>query len=162
SGSTPSWSVTTGCSPAAGRTTCRPSVRRSSAQPGGRPRDEAAMIGVYVHPRGRGHLHRVLPVAAELRVRGEEVTMLLTGRLDESLRRRDVRVVLLPVSAVPSPPGAVVPADGPTPGEIALAARGAAGAWIDRARPRAFWVDSSPAMSLAARMTGTPMVSTLP
>lgn len=120
------------------------------------------MIGVYVHPRGRGHLHRVLPVVAELRDRGEEVTMLVTGPLDESLRPRDVRVVHLPVSAVPAPPGAVVSADDPAPGEITLAARRAAVAWMDRVRPRALWVDGSPAMSLAVRMTGTPMVSTLP
>ena len=127
------------------------------------------MIGVYVHNRGRGHLHRVLPVVAALRDQGEEVTMLVTGPLGDTQRPRGTRVVHLPAptgtstpTGYPGPPGARLPADRPEPREIPLAARRAAVAWIDRVRPRTFWVDSSPAMSLAARMTGTPMVSTLP
>lgn len=44
------------------------------------------MIGVYVHNRGRGHLHRVLPVVAALRDRGDEVTMLVTGPFDDTQR----------------------------------------------------------------------------
>ncbi|UVE93748.1 glycosyltransferase [Dietzia sp. B32] len=126
------------------------------------------MIGVYVHNRGRGHLHRVLPVVAALRDRGEEVTMLVTGPLDDSQRPRGTRVVHLPVEDAPrgrpAGPGPQGPGslDGPGPEDITLGARRAAVAWIDRVQPRAFWVDSSPGMSLAARMTGTPMVSTLP
>ena len=107
------------------------------------------MIGVYVHNRGRGHLHRVLPVVAALRERGEEVTLLVTGPFDHALRPPGVEVVHLPV-------------DGVAAQGLAVAARRSAVAWIDRARPRAFWVDSSPGMSLAARMAGVPMVSTLP
>lgn len=116
------------------------------------------MIGVYVHHRGRGHLHRVLPVATALRDRGEDVTMLLTGPFDEALRPPGVRVEYLPVAS-----GATAEhAGGPDSGHPSVAARRAVLAWMDRVRPSAFWVDSSPAMSLAAQMTGTPMVSTLP
>lgn len=121
------------------------------------------MIGVYVHNRGRGHLHRVLPVVAALRDRGDEVTMLVTGPLDDTQRPRGTRVVHLPSeSAGWAGSASALPVARPASDEIALAARRAAVAWMDRVRPRAIWVDSSPAMSLAARMTGTPMVSTLP
>ncbi|WP_291085281.1 glycosyltransferase, partial [Dietzia sp. UBA5065] len=110
------------------------------------------MIGIYVHNRGRGHLHRVLPVTDALRDRGYDVTLLLTGPLEDTLHPVGVRVIHLPGGE-----------DGDEcPEEPVLAARRAAVAWIDHARPRAFWVDSSPAMSLAARLTGIPMVSTLP
>ncbi|MBB0996270.1 glycosyltransferase family 1 protein, partial [Dietzia maris] len=54
------------------------------------------MIGVYVHNRGRGHLHRVLPVVAALRDRGDEVTMLVTGPFDDTQRPPGTRVVHLP------------------------------------------------------------------
>lgn len=110
------------------------------------------MIGIYVHNRGRGHLHRVLPVMGALRERGLDVTMLIAGQFDDALLPSGIRVVHLPAE-----PGASECSE-----EIALGARREAVAWMDRARPRAFWVDSSPAMSLAARMTGIPMVSTLP
>ncbi|MBB1024744.1 glycosyltransferase [Dietzia sp. DQ12-76] len=110
------------------------------------------MIGIYVHNEGRGHLHRVLPVMGALRERGLDVTMLIAGRFDDSLLPPGTRVVHLSAE----------PGDLQAPEEIPLEARREAVAWIDRARPRAFWVDSSPAMSLAAHMTGIPMVSTLP
>ena len=110
------------------------------------------MIGIYVHHCGRGHLHRVLPVVDQLRERGYEVTLLTSGPLDETLRPPGVRVVHLPWVAD----------EQPCSGELGLEARRAAVGWIDHARPRAFWVDSSTAMSLAARMTGIPVVSTLP
>lgn len=110
------------------------------------------MIGVYVHHHGRGHLHRVLPVIRALRERGEDVTILISGPFDRDLLPVGTRVVHLP----PAIPGAVCSDD------ISLEARRAAVAWVDQVRPRAVWVDSSPAMSLAAGMTGTPMVSTLP
>jgi UDP-N-acetylglucosamine--N-acetylmuramyl-(pentapeptide) pyrophosphoryl-undecaprenol N-acetylglucosamine transferase len=110
------------------------------------------VIGVYVHHRGRGHLHRALPVMGALRERGHDVTMLVSGRIDDSLVPAGTRVVHLPPVAEGSE----------TPEGLTLGARRAAVAWMDRARPRAFWVDSSPAMSLAARMTGIPMISTLP
>ena len=106
------------------------------------------MIGVYVHNRGRGHLHRVLPVVSALRDRGEEVTILLVGPLDETVRPPGTRVVHLP-------------ADEPVGGGVGLATRLRAVSWIEEAGPEAFWVDSSPAMTLAARMTGVPVVSTL-
>lgn len=110
------------------------------------------MIGIYVNNCGRGHLHRVLPVTDALRERGYDVTLLVSGPFDDSLRAPGTRVIHLPCDA-----------EGETrPGELTLSARRAAVTWIDQARPRAFWVDSSPAMSLAARMTGIPMVSTLP
>ncbi|MEW1938574.1 hypothetical protein AB0331_14540 [Dietzia maris] len=121
------------------------------------------MIGVYVHNRGRGHLHRVLPVVAALRDRGDEVTMLVTGPFDDTQRPPGTRVVHLPTEPdARTGPAAAHPAGPPARDEITLAARRAAVAWMDRERPRALWVDGSPAMSLAARMTGTPMVSTLP
>ncbi|GAA1054602.1 glycosyltransferase [Dietzia natronolimnaea] len=110
------------------------------------------MIGIYVHNRGRGHLHRVLPVMGALRERGLDVTVLIAGQFDDALLPPGARVVHLP-------PGIDDEEDAE---ELTLSARRAAVAWIDHARPRAFWVDSSPAMSLAARMTGIPMVSTLP
>ncbi|WP_216692668.1 hypothetical protein [Dietzia psychralcaliphila] len=110
------------------------------------------MIGIYVHNRGRSHLHRVLPVMEALRERNFEVTMLIAGRFDDALLPPGTQVVHLPAET----------GDQEFPDEITLGARRVAVAWMDRARPRAFWVDSSPAMSLAARMTGIPMVSTLP
>lgn len=111
------------------------------------------MIGVYVHNRGRGHLNRVLPVVAALRDSGEEVTMLLAGPFDERTRPSGSSVVHLPATREEV---------GPDPDDIDLSARRAAVTWIDRMRPRTVWVDGPPAMSLAARMTGTPVVSTLP
>lgn len=117
------------------------------------------MIGVYVHNSGRGHLYRVLPVVAALRECGEDVTLLFSGSFDEALRPPGTRVVHLPfddrVLASSRSPG-------PDPDEISLPVRRSVVSWLDRMRPRAFWVDSSPAMALAAGMTGTPMISTLP
>lgn len=113
------------------------------------------MIGIYVHNRGRGHLHRALPVMAALRERGHEVTMLISGPFDHALLPAECQVVHLPAPA--SSPGGDDGPDG-----LSVAARRAVLAWIDQAGPRAFWVESSPAMSLATRMTGIPMVSTLP
>lgn len=116
------------------------------------------MIGVYVHHHGRGHLHRVVPVVAALHDRGEEVTMLLTGPFDEALRPPGVHVEYLPLAS-----GAATANTADAGAEqLSVTARRAVLAWMDRVRPSAFWVDSSPAMSLAAQMTGTPMVSTLP
>lgn len=92
--------------------------------------------------------------------------MLVTGPFDDSQRPRGARVVHLPAPTGPmgrpGPPGEPVSAGREGPEAITLDARRAAVAWMDRVRPRALWVDGSPAMSLAARMTGTPMVSTLP
>ena len=107
------------------------------------------MIGVYV--QGRGQLHRALPVVAALRDRGDEVTILVAGPLADSHRPHGVRVVHLPVSDDP-----------PEPESLDVRARRAALAWIEQARPRTLWVDGSPAMTLAAHLTGTPVVSTLP
>ncbi len=110
------------------------------------------MIGVYAH--GRGHLHRVLPVVAALRDHGDEVTLLVAGMLGATLRPHGVRVEHLPVLEATSP--------GPDGEGLEVDVRRAALSWIDRARPRVFWVDGSPAMSLAAHLTGTPVVSSLP
>ncbi|MGX1598002.1 hypothetical protein ACWIDS_13185 [Dietzia maris] len=120
------------------------------------------MIGVYVHNRGRGHLHRALPVVAALRDRGDEVTMLVTGPFDDTQRPVGTRVVHLPTQPDARFGRAEPPGEPSAPDEITAATRRAAVAWMDRVRPRALWVDGCPAMSLAARMTGTPMVSTLP
>lgn len=109
------------------------------------------MIGIYVHHHGRGHLHRVLPVIRALRERGEDATVLVAGHVDHSTFPPSTQVVHLPTA-------------GPNVGredDMTFAARRAAIAWIDQVRPQAVWVDSSPAMSLAVRMTGTPMISTL-
>lgn len=116
------------------------------------------MIGVYVHHRGRGHLHRVLPVVAELRERGENVTVLSAGPIDEASRPPGVRVQHLPVA---SGTGST-PVGRPGADQLPLSTRRAVLAWMDRVRPRVFWVDSSPEMSLAGRLAGLPMVSTLP
>ena len=104
------------------------------------------MIGVYVHNRGRGHLHRVAPVVRALREGDDDVTLLVTGSLDRAVLPPDLPVVHLPCER---------------PGEATLSARRAAVTWIDRARPRALWVDACPEMALAARMTATPLVATL-
>lgn len=109
------------------------------------------MIGVYVNNRGRGHLHRALPVMDALKDRGYDVTMFVSGHIDDALRPPDTQVVHLPCQ----------PDGDDFAEELPLTARRAVVSWLDQARPRAFWVDSSPAMSLAARMTGIPMVSTL-
>jgi hypothetical protein len=50
----------------------------------------------------------------------------------------------------------------PEPEALDLRPRRAVLNWIDRTRPRTLWVDGSPAMALAAHLTGTPVVSTLP
>lgn len=112
------------------------------------------MIGVYVHKRS--HLHRALPVVAALRERGEEVILLAAGPLAETLRPLDLPVVHLPVDEGWQPPV------GGTVECLDLLTRRAALSWVERTRPRTFWVDSSPAMSLAVHLTGTPVVSTVP
>lgn len=104
------------------------------------------MIGIYVHNRGRGYLYRVLPVIRSLRERGEDVTILLVGSVDRSLLPPGTNVVHLPSNLRSG---------------TSLPARRAAVTWLDRVRPEAVWVDSSPEMALAARMTGTPLVNTL-
>ena len=116
------------------------------------------MIGVYVHHRQQGHLHRVLPVVGALRDRGEDVTMILTGPIDEAMCPPGIRVERLPVGG----DVAAKNAGGQGSDQLSLDSRRAAVSWMDRRRPRVLWVDSSPAMSLAGRMTGTPIVSSLP
>lgn len=111
------------------------------------------MIGVYVHHRGRGHLHRVLPV---IRALEDEVTVLTAAPIDPAELPDGTRVVRLPADGLADPAQC-----GADAAEASLAARRAAVAWIDRTEPDAFWVDSSPEMALAARMTGAPVVSTL-
>ncbi len=93
----------------------------------------------------------MVPVVRALQDLGEDVTILVTGPFGRSLLPSGTRVVQLPTLAPTEP----------SPDESALPARRAAVAWIDRMRPRAFWVDSSHAMTLAATLTGTPVVSTL-
>lgn len=117
------------------------------------------MIGVYVH-HDRSHLYRVLPVAAALRDRGEAVTLLVAGPLGDGFRPHGVSVEHLP----PGPEGGDLDLglDLGLGLDLDLPSRRAALGWIERARPEAVWVDGSPAMSLAAHLTGTPVVSTLP
>lgn len=116
------------------------------------------MIGVYVHNRGRGHLNRVLPVVNALLERGEKVTLLVGGPLGRAQRPPGTRVFHLPWEHRPPPTG-MPDHDGE---EIPLPARRSVVGWLDRVRPSALWVDSSPAIALAAKMTDTPMVSTMP
>ena len=116
------------------------------------------MIGVYVH--GRSQLHRALPVVTTLRDRGEEVTILVAGPLGEGLRPDGIRVEHLPTDD--APPSAPPQPSEPETEALDLQARRAALAWIERTRPRTLWVDGSPAMALAANLTGIPVVSTLP
>lgn len=116
------------------------------------------MIGVYVH--SRSDLLRALPVVADLRNRGDEVTMLVAGPLGEGLRPEGVRVEHLPRAEVA--PSTQPQSSGPEAEALDLETRLAALIWIERARPQTLWVDGSPAMALAAHLTGTPVVSTLP
>lgn len=116
------------------------------------------MIGVYVH--GRSQLHRALPVVATLRDRGEQVTMLVAGPLSEGLRPDGIRVEHLPTADTLATSQSQ--ASGPDTEALDLQTRLAALAWIERTQPRTLWVDGSPSMALAAHLTGTPVVSTLP
>ena len=122
------------------------------------------MIGAYVHHHGRGHLHRVLGVLARL---DDEATVLTSLDVDPSALPANVEVIALPDDL---PPPGVTPIRPTAGGVLHWAPLGVPGLatrtarlvdWIDRAAPRAFWVDVSVEMVLAARLAGAPVVTTL-
>ena len=125
------------------------------------------MIGIYAHHHGSGHVQRALSVAAAL---DDEVTILTSARVrDDAVPDPGrVRVVSLPLDVGGSGDGA-----GPDPtagGRLhwvplrhdGLRRRMAVLAeWIDRHAPTVFWSDISVEVTVGARLTGTPVVSTV-
>ncbi|EFV91176.1 hypothetical protein ES5_12295 [Dietzia cinnamea P4] len=125
------------------------------------------MIGIYAHHHGSGHVQRALSVAAAL---DDEVTLLTSARIrDDAVPDPGrVRVVTLPLDVGGSGDGA---GPDPTAGgrlhwvplrhdglrrRMAILAE-----WIDRHMPTVFWSDISVEVTVGARLTGTPVVSTV-
>ncbi|MCT1710614.1 glycosyltransferase [Dietzia cinnamea] len=125
------------------------------------------MIGIYAHHHGSGHVQRALSVAAAL---DDEVTILTSARISDDAVPDPgrVRVVSLPLDVGGSADGA---ASDPTAGgrlhwvplrNAGLRRRMAVLAeWIDHHAPTVFWSDISVEVTLGARLTGTPVVSTV-
>lgn len=123
------------------------------------------MIGIYAHHQGSGHLQRALAVATELR---DEVTILTSAPVAPAMNPDPGRVQILPLpldhdgSATgldPTAGGRLHWAPVHQPGlrrRMALLAE-----WIDRTGPALLWTDISVEVTLAARLTGTPVVSTV-
>lgn len=127
------------------------------------------MIGIYAHHHGNGHLQRALAVAAAT---DDQVTILTSARYDDSANPDPGRIRMLPLPLDHDAPGAAGPGpDHPTAGgrlhwvplrqsglrrRMALLAE-----WIDRHQPSVVWTDISVEVTLAARLTGTPVVSTV-
>lgn len=123
------------------------------------------MIGIYAHHHGSGHLQRALAVAAELR---DEVTILTSAPVAPGTNPDPDRVQILPLpldhdgSATgidPTAGGRLHWAPVHQPGlrrRMALLAE-----WIDRTEPALLWTDISVEVTLAARLTGTPVVATV-
>ena len=130
------------------------------------------MIGVYAHHHGSGHVQRALAVAAVL---DDDVTLLTSAPVaaEANPAPERIRIVTLPMDH--DGPGATAapdaPAVDPTAGGLLhWAPLGQPGLrrrtamltrWIDEARPSVMWTDISVEMTLAARLTGTPVVSTV-
>lgn len=122
------------------------------------------MIGAYVHHQGRGHLHRVLSVLERI---DDEAAILTSAEVDPAALPANVELVSLPDDLPPPGESALRPTAG---GALHWAPLGVPGLaartarlldWIDRAAPRAFWVDVSVEIVLAARLAGAPVVTTL-
>lgn len=127
------------------------------------------MIGIYAHHHGSGHVQRALSVAAALR---DEVTILTSARIGDGAVPDPGRVRILPLPLDYDEAGAGPRADhDPTAGgrlhwvplrQAGLRRRMAMIAdWIDRHEPTVFWSDISVEVTLGARLTGTPVVSTV-
>jgi hypothetical protein len=134
------------------------------------------VIGVYAHHHGSGHLQRAFAVAAVL---DDRVTVLTSAAVSEEMNPDPgrIRVLTLPMDhdgpgtvADPLAPEAGRSADPTAGGRLHWAPLGQAGLrrrmamlveWIDRHRPSVLWTDISVEVTLAARLTGTPVVSTV-
>lgn len=130
------------------------------------------MIGIYAHHHGSGHLQRALSVAAAM---DDEVTVLTSAAVAGGTNPDPGRIRVLQLPLDHDGPGALAgpvdPALDPTAGgRLHWAPLGHAGlrqrtalltGWIDRHRPTVMWVDISVEITLAARLTGTPVVSTV-
>ena len=144
------------------------------------------MIGVYAHHHGSGHIQRALAVAAEIR---DEVTILTSAPIsaDANPAPDRIRIVTLPLdhdgpgstagsaesAAAGGPTGPAEPAaprDPTAGGRLHWAPLGHPGLrrrtalltrWIDEAAPTVMWTDISVEVTLAARLTGTPVVTTV-
>lgn len=141
------------------------------------------MIGVYAHHQGSGHVQRALSVAAVL---DDEVTVLTSARIPPDANPDPARIRILRLPLDYDDTGA----DAGTGGGAAATAAGATGVgadptaggrlhwvplrqaglrqrtamitgWIDTNAPDVFWSDISVEVTLAARLTGTPVVSTV-
>ena len=126
------------------------------------------MIGVYAHHQGSGHVHRALAVAAAL---DDEVTILTSARIHDEANPDPGRIRILPLPldygepvAAPDPPNA----DPTAGGRLHWAPLRQSGlrqrmamiaAWIDSHTPDVVLSDISVEVTLAARLTGTPVVS---
>ena len=125
------------------------------------------MIGIYAHHHGSGHVQRALSVAAAL---DDEVTILTSARIrDDAVPDPGrVRVVTLPLDYDEAEGGAGP--DATAGGRLHWVPLRHAGLrrrmailaeWIDRHTPTVFWSDISVEVTLGARLTGTPVVSTV-
>lgn len=130
------------------------------------------MIGVYAHHHGNGHLQRAFAVAAAM---DDEVTILTSADVGDGVNPDPARIRILPLPLDHDGPGAVAgtidhvlePTAG---GRLHWAPLGQPGlrqrtamltGWIDTHRPTVMWTDISVEVTLAARLTGTPVVSTV-
>lgn len=129
------------------------------------------MIGVYAHHHGSGHIHRALAVAAVLE---DEVTILTSATVPDGANPdpQRVRILTLPVDHDGTGGAAAeTPAVDPTAGghlhwvplrHAGLRQRMAMiSEWIGRHQPAVMWTDISVEVTLAARLTGTPVVSSV-
>ena len=134
------------------------------------------MIGVYAHHHGSGHLLRAFAVAAAL---DREVTILTSATVADGTNPDPERITILPLPMDHDGPGAV--SDTPAPAAARTAEPTAGGrlhwaplgqpglrrrmamlaGWIDRHQPSVLWTDVSVEVTLAARLTGTPVVTTV-
>lgn len=130
------------------------------------------MIGVYAHHHGSGHLQRAFSVAAAM---DDEVTILTSATARDGMNPDPARIRILQLPLDHDGPGAVSgpvdPAREPTAGgRLHWAPLGQAGLrrrtamlteWIDQHQPTVMWTDISVEVTLVARLTGTPVVSTV-
>ncbi|MDO8395703.1 MAG: glycosyltransferase [Dietzia sp.] len=130
------------------------------------------MIGVYAHHHGSGHLQRAFAVAAAM---DDDVTILTSADVGAGGNPDPSRIHVLPLPLDHDGPGAVAgtvdPALEPTAGgrlhwaplrQSGLRRRTALlTGWIDTHRPTVMWTDISVEVTLATRLTGTPVVSTV-
>ncbi|EYT62675.1 hypothetical protein H483_0109525 [Dietzia sp. UCD-THP] len=130
------------------------------------------MIGMYAHHHGSGHLQRAFAVAAHV---DDEVTILTSANVEAATNPDPTRIRVLPLPLDHDGPGAVAEPDRPVleptaGGRLHWAPLGQPGlrrrtamltGWIDTHRPTVMWTDISVEVTLATRLTGTPVVSTV-